>query len=392
MQEAVDGLDMRLKFAVDQRMMSDVPLGVFLSGGVDSSTIAALMQAQSKLPVRTFTIGFTEEGFDEAPYARAVARHLGTQHTEVYISSNEAAEVIPYLPTIYDEPFADSSQIPTYLVSKFARQHVTVALSGDGGDELFGGYNRYVRGPALWKALDKVPLAVRKQAAKLLLAAHELMIHRLVPEGASRWARLARKLGNYYEKAGTITPEEFYLKLCSIHDHPEDIVIGGREPALLQKLHPNLSYGEWMMMQDALTYFPGDILTKVDRASMAVSLETRTPFTDPELMGFVWQLPASMKLGAGEGKLLLRELLYRYVPRSLIERPKAGFAAPIGAWLRGPLQEWAGDLLAPEVIRSQGFFRPEAVIAMWQTHQSGQRDMEQPLWNLLMFQSWLQKR
>ncbi len=392
-EEAVNGLDMRLKHAVGQRMMADVPLGVFLSGGVDSSTIAALMQAQSSQPVRTFTIGFTEQGYDEAPYARAVARHLGTEHTEIYISSNEAAEVIPQLPAIYDEPFADSSQIPTYLVSKFARKHVTVALSGDGGDEVFGGYNRYIRGPALWNTLSAVPLGARMMAAKLLLTAHDALANKIVPEGASRMARLVRKLGNYYEKAGTATAEEFYLKLCSILDHPERIVLGGKEPSLLrvERKPATLNYAEWMMMQDALTYFPGDILTKVDRASMAVSLETRTPFTDPELMGFAWQLPLRMKIHQGKGKMLLRQLLYRYVPEALIERPKAGFAAPIGAWLRGPLQSWGADLLSEASLKQQGFFDPATVRAMWDTHQSGQRDMEQKLWNLLMFQSWLHR-
>jgi asparagine synthase (glutamine-hydrolysing) len=391
LEEAVDGLDLRLKHAVGQRMMADVPLGVFLSGGVDSSTIAALMQAQSSKPVRTFTIGFTEAGYDEAPYAKAVAQHLGTQHTEVYMTSQEAAEVIPLLPDIYDEPFADSSQIPTYLVSKFARQHVTVALSGDGGDELFGGYNRYIRGPALWNGISAVPLPLRKAAARLLLTAHDALAHKV--KGDSRMARLVRKLGNYYEKMGTASAAEFYRKLCSIHDHPERVVIGGDEPAMLQtKQLPTLTYGEWMMMQDALTYFPGDILTKVDRAAMAVSLETRTPFTDPELMGFAWQLPPEMKMRGGQGKIVLRELLYRYVPKSLIERPKAGFAAPIGAWLRGPLKGWAEELLAPAKLKEQGLFNSEEVQKMWATHQSGRRDLEHQLWNLLMFQSWFRKQ
>ena len=391
--EAIGELDTRLRFAVSQRMMADVPLGAFLSGGVDSSTIVALMQAQSSRPVKTFTIGFTEQGFDEAPYARGVARHLRTEHTEIYISSHEAAEVIPLLPTIYDEPFADSSQIPTYLVSKFAQQHVTVALSGDGGDEIFGGYNRYIRGPALWNAISAVPFGVRAHAARMLLAAHHALIHKMMPEGASRKARLARKLGNYYEKIGTRSAEEFYLKLCSIQDHPEKIVIAGHEPSLLQtsKAIP-LHYGEWMMMQDALTYFPGDILTKVDRAAMAVSLETRTPFTDPEVMGFAWQLPMQMKIHQGKGKWLLRQLLYRYVPQHLIDRPKAGFAVPIGAWLRGPLKLWAMELLAPDMLHQQGFFDAATVESMWNMHQSRQRDMELPLWNILMFQSWLRNR
>ena len=382
--EALDGLELRLKSAVGARMMSDVPLGAFLSGGIDSSTIAALMQAQSSQPVRTFTIGFSEAGFDEAPYAKAVAQHLGTQHTEVYVSADEAAKVIPQLPEIYDEPFADSSQIPTYLVSKFARQHVTVALSGDGGDELFGGYNRYLRGPMLWKALSAVPVPLRVAAAKMLLVAHDALIHKVAPD-----SRLARKLGNYYEKMGTKTAAEFYRNLCSIHDHPERIVLGGTEAPLPQSDNA-LDYAEWMMMQDALSYFPGDILTKVDRAAMAVSLETRTPFTDPELMAFAWQMPPQMKIRGGEGKWLLRQLLYRYVPRELIERPKAGFAVPIGAWLRGPLKVWAEDLLAPATLKAQGYFDADAVQAMWHMHQTGQRDREHALWNVLMFQSWLQ--
>ena len=392
-ERAIDELGMRLKHVVGQRMMADVPLGAFLSGGVDSSTIAALMQVQSSRPVKTFTIGFIEEGFDEAPYAKAVASHLGTDHHEIYVSSDEAAQVITHLPHIYDEPFADSSQIPTYLVSRFARQHVTVALSGDGGDELFGGYSRHMRGPALWNTLSAVPMGMRIFAAKILLMAHSSLVHKFVPEGSSRMARLVRKLGNYYEKLGTQTAEDFYRKLCSIHDHPEEILLAGVEPAFVHSGNPVvLSYAEWMMMQDALTYFSGDILTKVDRAAMAVGLETRTPFTDLELMGFAWQLPLSMKIRDGKGKWLLRQLLFRYVPEALIERPKAGFAVPIGTWLRGSLKSWAEDLLSPQVLQQQGFFNAKGVQDMWKAHQSGQRDMEHRLWNVLMFQSWLMHR
>ena len=388
--EAIDQLDRKLKFAVGQRMMADVPLGAFLSGGIDSSTLVALMQAQSSRPVKTFTIGFKEQGFDEAPYAKSVATHLGTEHTEIYISPHVAEEVIPTLSRIYDEPFADSSQIPTYLVSRFARQHVTVALSGDGGDELFGGYNRYIRGPQIWNMLSIMPLELRKMAAKLLLTAHHLLLHKIAPQNTSRMAKIVHKLGNYYEKMGVTTRAEFYKKLCSIHEHPEEIVLDGREPLLLQSgEHLSFSYAEWMMMQDALTYFPGDILTKVDRAAMAVSLETRTPFTDPAIMAFAWQLPPHMKIKNGKGKWLLRQVLYRYVPEALVERPKAGFSVPIGAWLRGPLKNWATDLLSPDMLKQQGFLNPVAVQNMWNMHQSGQRDMEHCLWNILMFQSWL---
>lgn len=390
LEEATNELDTRMRFAVAQRMMADVPLGVFLSGGIDSSSIVALMQQQSSIPVCSFTIGFTEQGFDEAPYARAIARHLQTEHTEIYVSSREAAKVIEHLPQIYDEPFADASQIPTHLVSKFARQHVTVALSGDGGDEMFGGYNRYVRGPALWKAISLMPLGARMAVAKALMAAHGAIMPANPHIATTRAERMARKLRNYYDKMATQSPEEFYVKLCSIDDHPERVVVGANRLELLSDSKRfDLDYGEWMMMQDALTYFPGDILTKVDRAAMAVGLETRTPFTDPEIMGFAWQLPMHMKIHQNKGKWLLRQVLYRYVPQQLIERPKAGFAVPIGSWLRGRLKPWAGDLLAPEKLKREGFFDAGEVQKMWESHQTGRRDKESQLWNVLMFQSWL---
>lgn len=386
---AISELAKRLKFAIGQRMMSDVPLGAFLSGGVDSSTITALMQVQSNRPVKTFTIGFHEQGFDEAPHAKAVAKHLGTEHHEIYLSPQQALDVIPKLPSMYDEPFADSSQIPTYLVSHFARQHVTVALSGDGGDEVFGGYNRYVRGPAIWDTLSLVPRLIRIPASKLMLALHSAVISKAVPEGNSHLSKLVRKLGNYYEKIGTPSKEEFYLKLVAIYDG-SPIVVGGTLQPLLPKIKPlELTFAEWMMLQDALTYFPGDIMAKVDRASMAVSLETRTPFTDPDLIQFAWQLPIDKKIRHNKGKWLLRQVLYRYVPQELIERPKSGFSIPLGMWLRGPLKSWAADLLAPETLRRQGYFDADAVQKLWISHQSGQRDREHQLWNILMFQSWL---
>ncbi len=385
--DATDALDALMRHAVGQRMMSDVPLGAFLSGGVDSSTIAALMQAQSSRPVQTFTIGFNEQGFDEAPYAKAVAQHLGTDHHELYVTPREAAAVIPNLPHIYDEPFADSSQIPTFLVAQYARRHVTVALSGDGGDEMFGGYNRYLRGPALWRAISALPLPLRRLVAKALLVAHHTLAGKI--SGNSRTQRLVRKLGNYYEKIGTASAQEFYRGLCSIHNHPEELVLGAKAEMLAND-DMGLPFAEWMMMQDALTYFAGDILTKVDRAAMAVSLETRTPFTDPELMGFAWQLPLDMKIRDGQGKWLLRQVLDRYVPTSLIERPKAGFAVPIGEWLRGDLKPWAEALLAPDRLAREGYFNVQAVEEMWRQHQTHERDREHQLWNILMFQSWLE--
>lgn len=391
-EEATNQLEATLKFAVGQRMISDVPLGAFLSGGIDSSSVVALMQMQSTCPIKTFTIGFSEYGFDEAPYAKAVAKHLGTDHTEMYVSASQAAAVIPKLHTIYDEPFADVSQIPTYLVSQFARQHVTVALSGDGGDEMFGGYNRYVRGPAIWNMLAAIPMPIRKMAAKLLLSAHTLLINKITLYGTSPIHQLALKLGNYYEKIGIATAQEFYQKICSIHDYPEDIVLRAQEPVYVSPQNSlTLTYAEWMMVQDALNYFPNDILTKVDRAAMAASLETRTPFTDLGVMAFAWSLPLNMKIRGGKGKWLLRQMLYRHVSKKLVERPKAGFNVPIGEWLRGSLKEWAEDLLSHETIKQQGLLNPQAVQEMWQLHQSGHRDMHKPLWNVLMFQSWLIK-
>ena len=357
--EAADQLEAKLKFAVGQRMMADVPLGVFLSGGIDSSTIAALMQAQSAKPIKTFTIGFNERGFDEAPYAKAVAKHLGADHAELYLSSAQAADVIPKLPTIYDEPFADFSQIPTYLVSDFARQHVTVALSGDGGDEMFGGYNRHIHAPMLWKLLSKLPSVLRKKL---------------------------------YANAEASSPAEFYRNICSAEMHPETFVIGGKESVLIESGgNLNLEYAEWMMLQDALTYFPDDILTKVDRAAMAASLETRTPFTDPEVMAFAWSLSPRMKIRCQKGKWLLKQVLYRHAPKHLIERPKAGFDVPIKEWLRGSLKDWACDLISSEVLKQQGFLNPTVVENMWSAHQSGKRDMHKQLWNVLMFQAWLGK-
>ncbi|MBN8544217.1 MAG: asparagine synthase (glutamine-hydrolyzing) [Alphaproteobacteria bacterium] len=388
--DATEALDAQLRLCVKERMMSDVPLGAFLSGGIDSSTIAALMQVQSTRPIKTFTIGFAEQGFDEAPFAKAVAAHLGTEHHEIYLSPQQALEVIPQLATIYDEPFADSSQIPTHLVSHFARQHVTVALSGDGGDELLGGYNRYVRGPTIWNTVNLLPHQLRIPLAALMLQLHTGLISKLLPNHNSTAARLARKLGNYYEKIGTRTPEDFYLKLCSINEHTESLVIGGHAPDLLPKLQGlNLDYAEWMMLQDALTYFPGDIMAKVDRASMAVSLETRTPFTDPDLIALAWRMPLHQKIRGNKGKWLLRQVLYRYVPEALIERPKSGFSIPLAQWLRGPLKGWAADLLAPDLLKRQGYLNPQTVQQLWNAHQSGGRDMEHRLWNILMFQSWL---
>lgn len=375
-------LETLLGRAVKRRMIADVPLGAFLSGGVDSSAIVALMQAQTAAPVKTFSIGFHETGYDEAPHARAVAENLGTDHTELYVTPEEARAIIPQLPVLYDEPFADSSQIPTSLVASLARQQVTVALSGDGGDECFGGYNRYLRGPALWRLLSALPLGLRKSLGWIIAR---------MPASLFGSHLQAQKLYKALEQMDAPTREGFYQMLCSASDAPAAVVIGGSESAMQPEEDTAMDYAEWMMWQDALTYLPGDILTKVDRAAMGVSLETRIPFLDPEVMAFAWRLPREMKIRNGKGKWLLRQMLYRHVPEHLIERPKAGFAVPVGAWLRGPLEDWAQDLLSPERIKKQGFFEPLRVEAWWREHHSGARNREAELWNILMFQSWLEQ-
>lgn len=389
-------LERLLRHAIGQQMMADVPLGAFLSGGVDSSTIVALMQAQSSRPVKTFTIGFDEKGFNEAEHAKSVARHLGTEHTELYVRPAEAREVIPLLPGIYDEPFADSSQIPTYLVAKLARQNVTVALSGDAGDELFGGYNRYLFTENLWSRLSRVPRPLRTGIARSVQA---------VP--VNWWAAGLRPFAGLLKmnepadkllKAATVLASpslpELYRHLVSQWRNPEQVVPGSREPATPltadQSRFAGLSPAELMMALDLITYLPDDILVKVDRAAMAVSLETRVPLLDHRVVEFAGKLPLHYKVSGGETKRILRDVLFRHVPRSLIERPKMGFGVPVGAWLGGPLRDWAEQLLAPERISREGYFDTGCVQQAWREHLSGRRDWTAQLWTVLMFQSWLQ--
>lgn len=399
--EAVASLDGLLRDAVALRMEADVPLGAFLSGGIDSSVIVALMQAQSIRPVKTFTIGFNEKGYNEAEYAQAVARHLGTEHTELYVTAAEAMAVIPKLPEIYDEPFSDSSQIPTYLVSKMTRQHVTVALSGDGGDELFGGYNRYFWGRDIWRKVGWMPKKARVAIAHGLTA--------MSPQG---WDRiystvepiLPRRLqtslpgDKLHKLAGVLTcasPEAMYRGLVSFWE-PESVVLGALEPptALTDDTQwadiPDFT--QRMMFLDLISYLPDDILAKVDRASMAVSLEARVPLLDHKVAEFAWGLPLAMKIRGGQGKWLLRKVLYKYVPRELIERPKMGFGVPIDAWLRGPLSEWAENLLDESRLKKEGFFNPGAVREKWNEHLLGSRNWASLLWGVLMFQAWLEKQ
>lgn len=396
--DAVDALEVLVKDAVRQQMVADVPLGAFLSGGVDSSTVVALMQAQSSRPVKTFTIGFNEESYNEAVHAKAVAQHLGTEHTELYVSPQQAMEVIPRLPSLYCEPFADSSQIPTFLVSQLAKQHVTVSLSGDAGDELFCGYNRYQITENLWRKLAIVPAPLRALAAKGITALSPSAwdsLANIIP-GANRYAVLGDKLHKGAGVLSSATVDELYLGMVSHLRDPASWVIGGQEPPTrLTGLRPDLGglgVVERMMALDTISYLPDDILVKVDRAGMGVSLEGRMPFLDHRVVEFAWSLPLENKLCDGQTKWPLRQLLYRHVPRELIDRPKMGFGVPLHDWLRGPLREWAEGLLNEDRLRREGFFYPAPIQTMWTEHLSGQRNWMAQLWNVLIFQAWLSEQ
>ncbi|HEX8654760.1 MAG TPA: asparagine synthase (glutamine-hydrolyzing) [Allosphingosinicella sp.] len=397
--EATDALEALLKSAVAQQMMADVPLGAFLSGGVDSSTIVALMQAQSARPVKTFSIGFSEEAYNEAHQAKAVAEHLGTDHSELYVSPADAMAVIPRLGAIYDEPFADSSQIPTFLVSQLARRDVTVSLSGDAGDELFGGYNRHrmVAGP--WRRLSRIPRPLRGAAARGLSAVSPERWNRiaaaldpLLPRGAKM-----RLPGDKIHKAAGVlasrSVDDLYRGLISFWRDPAAVVRGGSEAAgTLNGLAPRLAGlndAERMMALDMLTYLPDDILAKVDHAAMSVSLETRVPFLDHRVVELAWRLPMELKIRGGETKWLLRRVLDRHVPRALVDRPKMGFGVPIDSWLRGPLRDWGESLLAKSRLEGDGYFDPAPIRAAWDRHQKGEANMQHHLWSVLMFQMWL---
>ena len=401
--EALSLLEERLTEAVSLQSLADVPLGAFLSGGVDSSTIVALMQRHSSRPVKTFTIGFDEAGFDESPHARAVANHLGTDHHEMHVTAQMAQDVIPTLPWMYDEPFADSSQIPTHLVCRAARQHVTVALSGDAGDELFGGYNRYFWGPRIWNKLSVLPSPARKLLGSALASVPLRGWNALgAPllgrgDGVVRLGDKVHKLADRLRHVNNM--DELYRSLVSEWADPSNLVLdadGGsvHEPASI--LNDPLPLSDMdqplpMMFRDAMTYLPDDILCKVDRAAMACSLETRVPFLDHRVVELAWQLPVSMKVRGHVGKWALRQVLYKYVPKELIERPKAGFAIPIGQWLRNSLRGWVENLISESRLRSEGYLRPEPVRRIWAEHLSGTRDHTAKLWSILMFQAWLEK-
>jgi asparagine synthase (glutamine-hydrolysing) len=363
--EAIDQLDSLLNDAVGLQTIADVPVGAFLSGGIDSATLVALMCRHARR-VKTFTIGFEEPRYDESAYARAVARCLGTDHTEMRVTAADAMAVIPKLPAIWSEPFADASQIPTYLVSALARREVTVALSGDGGDELFGGYDRYSWATGLWRCMRVAPHGVRGRLARGIMR---------LP--------LGDKVHKVAELLDAADPGELYLRLVSNWLD---------QPVERRSWVSSGPFAEWMMRRDFATYLPDDILVKVDRASMANGLESRAPFLDHRVVEFAQRLPLRFKVRNGQGKWVLRQVLDKYVPRRLVDRPKAGFAIPLRVWIRGPLREWAEELISESRLRREGFFQPEPVRRMWQEHLSGARNRTAPLWTVLAFQAWYEQK
>jgi asparagine synthase (glutamine-hydrolysing) len=390
--EARTTLDACLRQVVSEQMIADVPLGAFLSGGIDSSLVVALMRQVSAAPVRTFTIGFSDARFDEATHARAVARHLGTEHTELELTPAELLEVVPKLPDIYDEPFADSSQIPTYLVAALARRSVTVALSGDGGDELFGGYTQYGQLDGVWNRVSRIPPAVRPLYGAVLRGSAPVAERAAALAGAAgRYPNLGFRLARRGAVHTAPTPEELHRRLISHWSDPASVVLGARRDAA------GAAFGETSalprvveraMLLDFCSYLPDDVLVKVDRATMAVSLESRAPLLDHRVVELAWRVPYDLKRRGDVGKYLLRSLLYRYVPREIVDRPKRGFAVPLADWLRGPLRQWAGDLLSPDRLRREGYFDSAVVTRRWREHASAEQDWAPQLWPVLMFQAW----
>jgi len=392
--EAATELESLLRDAVQQRLVADVPLGAFLSGGIDSSLVVALMQAEGTRAARTFSIGFHEAEYNEARHARSVADHLGTDHTELYVGFNEALAVIPDLPRYYDEPFADSSQIPTYLVSRMTRKHVTVALSGDGGDELFAGYTRYHWAEMVRRRFLGLPSGIRHGLAGLIdLPPRNFweQAARLMPAGR-RPHRVGERASKFASFLREPDADAIYRRQHTHWADPDALVIGGHEPQDLpfdESLSSEIpDFVQRMQFMDTVTYLPDDILTKVDRASMAVSLEARVPLIDHRVVEFVWRLPQNMKVRGSSDKWLLRKILHRHVPREIMERPKMGFGAPVGKWLRGPLRDWAESLLSRQRIEEAGFFDPDIVQTAWDGLLSGRNTAQEPLWGILMFEAW----
>ncbi|MDP6954126.1 MAG: asparagine synthase C-terminal domain-containing protein, partial [Alphaproteobacteria bacterium] len=394
--EAVERCESLLRDAVRRRMLADVPLGAFLSGGIDSSLVVALMQAESARPVKTFTIGFDEQLFNEAPFAKAVARHLGTEHRELYLTPRDAIDVIPDLPSIYDEPFADSSQIPTYLVSRMTRRHVTVALSGDGGDELMAGYTRYRWADMTRRRFGSMPAPLRRATAAGLGALPDAAwngLAALMPERLSK-GRLGDRVGRFCAFLEQPDDDAIYLRQHTQWPSPTALTHGaGEAPATLPD--PGLSacfphFVSRMQVMDSISYLPDDVLTKVDRASMAEALEVRVPLLDHRVVEFGWRLPYEQKYRDGLGKWLLRQVLYRHVPPALVERPKSGFGVPIAAWLRGPIRDWAEALLAPEALADAGLPGTEPIRRAWARLQAGHDRFQEPIWGVLVYQAWHQ--
>ncbi|MGG1946444.1 asparagine synthase (glutamine-hydrolyzing) [Trinickia sp. NRRL B-1857] len=398
-EQAVDEVERLLRQALQGQMMADVPLGAFLSGGIDSSTVVAVMQSLSKQPVRTFSIGFDVPGYNEAEHAKAVAKHLGTSHTELYVTSREALDVVPKLPSIYSEPFSDSSQIPTYLVSKLAREHVTVSLSGDGGDELFSGYSRYAVSEALWGRISLLPASMRAAFAAGIRAVRPSVWNgalalplRAMP-ARYQFKNPGDKLHKFADLLGLKTHDDVYRRLVSHWQAPETLIPGAKEPPTWLTRRDGVPSSmtdvvRRMMFLDSVSYLPDDILVKVDRASMAVSLESRVPMLDHRIVEFASTLPMSILRHEGVAKWPLRQVLYRYVPKELIDRPKMGFGVPLDAWLRGPLREWGESLINDCARSGDGLFNADEVRLAWQEHQSGARNWQYQLWDVLMFQAW----
>ncbi|MFS0515897.1 asparagine synthase (glutamine-hydrolyzing) [Nostoc sp. UIC 10607] len=399
--EAIAQMEALLQDAIGLRMVADVPLGAFLSGGIDSSTVVALMQAQSSQPVKTFTIGFDEGSYNEAHYAKAVAQHLGTDHTELYVTPKDALAVIPKLPILYDEPFADDSQIPTFLISQLAKQHVTVSLSGDGGDELFAGYKRYFWGDSTWQKIGWIPLTLRQTAARTLSSLSPqtwnrglVNFHSLLPAKLKQ-PTPGDKLHWIAEILAVSDAKALYTGMISHWKEREALVVNSLKPWMndcdRQQLTQLPDFIPQMMYHDTVNYLPDDILVKVDRASMGVSLESRIPFLDHRVVELAWRIPLSMKIRNGQGKWLLRQILDKYVPKNLIERPKMGFGMPIDSWLRVPLRDWAEALLDEHRLQQEGFLNPQPIRQKWAEHLSSERDWQNDLWDVLMFQAWLEE-
>lgn len=396
-EEAAEQVESTLSQAVADRLVSDVPLGVFLSGGIDSSVVTALMQRASASPVKTFSIGFREESYDEAADAKKVADYLGTDHTELIFTPDDAMQAIPDLASVYSEPFADSSQLPTLLVCRLAREHVTVALSGDGGDEVFGGYNRHRWGPRVWRGIQRMPLALRRIVTSGLRArspgewdAFAQHYAGLIPALRLRTpGDKAHKLAGLLDAANL---DELYLRLTSIWQRPTALVLGAHDAASRFTDIAGVSPAEQLMYRDLVSYLPDDILTKVDRASMSIGLEVRVPLLDHRVVEHAWRLPLDHKIRDGVGKRVLRHLLARHMPERLFDRPKMGFGVPIDTWLRGPLRDWAEGLLAPARIRREGYLDHSTVDACWRDHLAGRAARQHELWAVLMFQAWLEAR